>query len=179
MTAYRRFCARFGVPMTVAAALAAGPAAAQETEHWGTARGWDVRVDSTLGNGCFILAGFEDGTVFRLGFDRTDDSAYMMVGNDDWGSIGEGKDYELEIRMDRASPWSAPATGVRIDGSPFLYIPLDEADFVEEFMRKHTLAIDHDGDEVVRLSLEGSSAAIVEMVECQDKVDRGVDPFKN
>lgn len=170
---------RLGAPIVVAAALAAGPAAAQDTEQWGTARGWDVRVDSSMGDGCFVLAGFEDGTVFRLGFDRTDDSAYLMVGNDDWSSIEEGKDYALEIRMDRAAPWEAPATGVRLDGSPFLFIPLDEADFVDEFMRKHTLAIDYDGTAVAHLSLEGSSAAIVEMVECQEKVDRGEDPFKN
>ena len=94
--------------------------------------------------------------------------------------------FPIELSTRTSQPRAVPhcsvswaATGIRLDGSPFLFIPLDEADFVDEFMRKHTLAIDYDGTAVAHLSLEGSSAAIVEMVECQEKVDRGEDPFKN
>src|SRR4051794_4029448 len=102
------------------AAFATGPASAADAVRWGKVSGWDVLVDTTLGNGCFIFTVYDGGTALRLGFDANEDDAYLMVGNQKWASIEHGKDYDIEIRMDRDAPWRATATGVDFDGLPLL-----------------------------------------------------------
>lgn len=154
-------------------ALLATPVNAVEAEiaEWGEVRGWAIGVDFTVGNGCFISTDFEDGTRFRLGFDNTNDAVFIVVGNPNWQSIEDGKEYDIKVRMDRASPWLATATGGRLDGLPVLVAYTTESNFVVEFMRKREIRVEYEGVEIANLSLRGSSAAIQEMVRCQDEMD--------
>lgn len=172
--------------LTAILLLASTPALAQnaETANWGEVKGWTIGVDFTVGNGCFIVTDFEDGTTFRLGFDKASGGAYMAVGNAAWASIEDGKEYDIQVQMDRARPWYATATGGKLDDKPVLIATTDEANFVVEVMRKKGIKVTYEGQVIANLSLYGTSAAVAEMVRCQDEMDRnggprnaGADPF--
>jgi hypothetical protein len=60
-------------------------ASAQEVVTWGEAGGWDVLVDKTLANGCFIQAEFEDGSLIRMGIDKEEGGGYVTAFNDALG----------------------------------------------------------------------------------------------
>jgi len=55
--------------IVTAAVLAMGVTAsavsAQSLVQWGTAGGWDVMIDPSLGNGCLIQAEYMDGSFVR------------------------------------------------------------------------------------------------------------------
>lgn len=179
------------VKKAAAAALAASLAAtsiapamaASDAIRWGKVQGWDVMIDPTLGNGCFVYTTYDGGTALRLGFSPDDGEAYLMVGNLKWGSIEHGKTYPIEFKMDRDAPWRATATGVDFDGLPLLMVSTDEPDFLIDFAKKNSLQVTYRGTIVATLSLRGTYAAISEMINCQDQVDRfgvrgrGGDPF--
>src|SRR5437762_814048 len=152
--------------------LASAPASAGDAVRWGKVAGWDILVDTTLGNGCFIFTIYDGGTALRLGFDPDEGDAYLMVGNQKWASIEHGKDYEIEIRMDRDAPWHATATGVDFDGLPLLMASTDQPDFLVDFMKKNNLTVRYQNQTVANLSLKGTFAAVAEMLKCQDQVDK-------
>jgi hypothetical protein len=152
-------------------AFANGTASAADAVRWGKVSGWDILVDTTSGNGCFIFTIYDGGTALRLGFDAQEDDAYLMVGNQKWASIEHGKDYEIEIRMDRDAPWRATATGVDFDGLPLLMASTDQPNFLIDFMKKNTLEVRFRNQSIATLSLKGTYAAVAEMLKCQDYVD--------
>lgn len=155
------------------AVCAVAPAgAAQDVLRWGSAGGWDILIDQTLGDGCFIYTQYDAGTVVRLGFSPDDGEAYLMVGNTKWASIKDGKDYDIQVRMDRDSPWYVTATGVQFDGVPFLMATTDQPDFLIDFARKNSLAVNFNGQTITSLDLSGTYAAVSEMLNCQDQVDK-------
>ncbi len=64
---------------------------------WKRVGSWDIRVDRSLNYGCFLVNVYQGGTVFRIGFDRTNGGGYLMLGNPNWRSIEVGKEYDLEL----------------------------------------------------------------------------------
>ena len=73
---------------------------------WKKVGHWQIRVDTTLNNGCFLYTSFERGTILRIGLDKTaTGGGYIIIGNDDWKSIEVGKDYKISIKFDDELPW--------------------------------------------------------------------------
>ena len=62
--------------------FAISPALAQETALWRTVGQWQIRVDATLGYGCFLVGSYTRGTVLRIGIDQQNGNGYVMVGNE-------------------------------------------------------------------------------------------------
>ncbi len=86
------------------AALIAGLAStvtnAQKLEQWDTAGGWDVLIDSNLGEGCLIQAAYHDGSAIRIGFGRSIGEGYVAVFNEAWGDINRGEPYGILFDLD-------------------------------------------------------------------------------
>jgi hypothetical protein len=164
-------------------ALPPAGSAAQTSIPWTEVGGWIVAADSSLGFGCFVLNVYEDGTAIRLGFDKSVGGGYVLLGNTRWASIEELKDYDITIQMDNEPIWTAIATGGRMDDLPVLRITFGDPDFVYEFMRKLGLRVWFNGREVANLSLRGSAAAAVAMLECQEAFNEMApsvsDPFSD
>lgn len=151
--------------------------------------GWVVRVDTTLGWGCFAFGEFERGTVFRIGLSPESESLYVMIGHVSWNSIEHGKSYRLNARFGNKAPWKIDATGYQLPGG-FTVLMFDATDdrFVTEFQREHSISISYGGREISNLSLRGSYAAMEKTIECQQEVNYILadeiyeiysDPFRN
>lgn len=139
---------------------------AKKAIRWKKVAGWEIRVDQTLGYGCFLFAGFEKGTVLRLGFAKSI-GAYLMIGDLAWKSLERGKNYKLRIKFDEDSWWSADATALDMNGVTALTVMFTNADFIHEFARRHTIFISYRGKSVANLKLKGTYAAVKELVNCQ------------
>lgn len=158
--------------------LSGSAVANEETIEWGSVGNWGIFVDKTLGNSCYLTTAYVDGTFFRLGFTERDAKfpMYVGIGNRDWQSLEIGKDYDVQLQLDNLNIWNAPASAGSIGGIPFLFVNTDQVQFVDEFMRRHTLRVHFGGREILRLNLQGSNAAAVEMLRCQNAVVNHLPP---
>ncbi len=148
----------------------AGPAAGESgSPLWKKVGAWQVRVDQTVGHGCFAVSLYEEGSLLRIGFDINAKGAYIIVGNGSWKSIELGKEYEIKFQFDDEAPWSGVTRGFAFDreGPRYLMGAIESAEFFSEFSRKNALSIGYRGREIARLSLMGSRRAIEEMLSCQ------------
>ncbi|GKX35284.1 MAG: hypothetical protein MnENMB40S_29020 [Rhizobiaceae bacterium MnEN-MB40S] len=157
-----------------------------EVVHWADVGNWSIFADRTLGNACYAVTVYESGIFLRAGFNGSGSGGdtYVAVGSLDWKSIEFGKEYDITFQMDREAPWNGTATGAIIGEVPFLVIYHDNYDFFEEFARKLGIRIIYEGKQIANLSLRGSHAALMSMIECQAVVNeystrpKEKDPFK-
>jgi hypothetical protein len=167
------------------------------TAKWGKVGGWDIRVDRTVGDGCFAMQVFEGGTIVRIGFDVTNRAIYLIFGHDNWKSLEEGKLYPVVIRFDNSQDYNGEMKGQRLGKAIFLVHSNLNADFLNDFMQRNTMQIFYRGDRIASLSLKNTYAAVGEVKTCQHEVGmagakqrsedpitpsapatRGADPFK-
>jgi len=153
--------------------LAIAPALAQNTPLWRTVGQWQIRIDASLGYGCFLVGSYTRGTVLRIGIDQQNGNGYVMVGNEAWRSLQVGNQYDLALRFDGAAPWRGRATARRIGQGDmvFLYLSFDRARFLVELARRNNMAIYYQGAVVTSLPLHGTNAAVQEMLNCQRAAD--------
>lgn len=146
---------------------------AQETPLWRTVGQWQIRVDASLGYGCFLVGSYTRGTVLRIGIDQQSGNGYVMVGNEAWRSLQVGNQYDLALRFDSNAPWRGSATARRIGSGDmvFLYLSFDRARFLVELARRNNMTIFYQGDVVTSLPLRGTNAAVQEMLNCQRAAD--------
>lgn len=153
--------------------LAPSPASAQDTPLWRQIGQWQIRVDASLGYGCFLVGSYTRGTVLRIGIDQQNGNGYVMVGNETWRSLQVGGQYDLALRFDNNSPWRGRATARRIGNGDmvFLYLSFDRARFLVELARRNNMTIYYQGNVVTTLPLHGTNAAVQEMINCQRAAD--------
>lgn len=164
------------ISLILALLLGVSSAVAQETTQWDSVEGWSIRVDSSVGDGCYIHGRYDSGTNLRLGYDPQASGVYVILGNPAWRSIEQGTVYELTLQFDQRTPRRIDATGVPVNGRSALAFKLSEGDFVQQFMERNVLTISYRGSEVDRLTLSGSIEAVEAMVQCQNQVDQAQRP---
>lgn len=140
---------------------------------WKSVPGWEVLMDQTMGNACYVTTSYQDGTTLRLGFDFTGPKGrfYMALGNDNWKSLEAGKDYPVQIQFDNVSPWTATARALDFASSKWLHVTTENSNFPDEFSRKQGMRVHFQGRQIVFLRLKGSARAMDEMLACQKTVN--------
>jgi hypothetical protein len=158
--------------------------AGEDMPEYGAVKGWSIRVDTTLGNGCFAYAQYEGDTVLRLGVDNRDNTIYVLFGDSDWESIEYRKEYLVEIQFGDEGKWKGDATGMSFDppeDQPYLWIHVvsdNAANFIAEFMKEQNVALFYNDNSIANLRLKGSYAAGLKLIECQEVMKSNKkDPF--
>jgi hypothetical protein len=152
-----------------------------ETELWKRLDSWNVYVDHTLDDGCFLTSEFTNKTVFRIGLNPKDvGNYYLLVGNSDWKSIQPDTKYSLTFKFDEESPWDVPTKGVQMSDGVYLLASFSDTTFWSEFVRSYVLNITKDGRSVTKISMAGTNQAFGELIRCQEYENankRSSDPF--
>jgi hypothetical protein len=157
--------------------IAMAPVAwSEETVSWGKVGGWDIRVDRTVGDGCFAMQVFERGTVVRIGFDVASKAIYLVFGHDNWKSLEEGKVYPVVIRFDSGQEYKGSMEGQRLAKTVFLVHHNLNNDFLKDFMQRNTMEVFYRGDSIANLSLRNTYAAVGEVINCQREIVAGSKP---
>lgn len=148
-------------------ALATG-AQAQNLVTMGTVGVWDIMVDPVVGNGCLIMASFEDGSDVRIGFDAENEAGYVLALNHGWDGVVEDQIYTVTLDVD-GSQYEGEGTGTVIDGKPGVDIAFEDVEFLMDVASKNTLSLINHGETVMAIDLKDSAAALVEAIACQEK----------
>lgn len=135
---------------------------------WGNVPGWDILIDPALNNGCLVAAEFVDGSQVFIGFDMSDDSAYVTSVNPAWTEVEEDSVYPISMALDD-SEYEGEGTGLFVGDVPGVQTDLDGADFFGDIMTAKTLTLSHDGGAQVSLDLTGASDAMQALIKCQDE----------
>lgn len=142
---------------------------AQQLEFWGEAGGWDVMVDPTLGDGCLIQAAYQDGSVVRIGFDRTQGAGYVTAFNDAWGDIEEGATYPILFDLD-GQEYDGEAQGIYLNGVPGADIYFTNPDFLWDIAAKYTMTLYNEYGEVMSIDLGGTMSGLEAAIACQEEM---------
>jgi hypothetical protein len=148
--------------------LLAPAAQAQDLIPWGASDYWDVLIDPTLGNGCLIQSEFEDGSVVRIGLDRTTGYGYVTAFNEAWGDIEPGKLYPVAFALDN-DQYEGEARGIYLQDTPGADIEFDNVEFFLSIAQRQTMTMFHDGAEVLSIDLTGTALGLEAVLECQDE----------
>lgn len=152
----------------------------KETSVWKTVDPWYILVDHTLADSCFMLASFNNETIFRVGINARDDSFYLLISNPGWTSLQVGKRYPLEFNIDGTSPWDVQASAKLIGKTPALIAEFTDASFWDDVVKGRVLTVTREGRFVTSVSLSGTAAAFAEFVACQKAYNaRNSDPFRD
>lgn len=172
---------KFGIlsSLALAAGLAALPALAQQSERLYSYKAWTVDGVTFDDGSVACLAEVSDpGESFSLWVfpDRT---IRLQFYSEDW-SFGESDTANLEVEIDRRSPWTL--TGANLTQNSVLFdLPDEDAavDFVVEVARGNTLYLRSEaGEEVRSYSLAGSSASIQTLIDCGNAISADGNPFQ-
>lgn len=126
-------------------------------------------IDPSLGNGCLIQSEFNDGSVVRIGFDRTQGGGYVTAFNMAWGDIEEGAYYSVLFALD-GQDYDAEARGMYLGDVPGADIPFDNPDFLFDIAKKYTMTLYTEEGEVMSIDLTGSYKALEAAMECQEEM---------
>ncbi len=161
---------KYGLTLVFGLVLGIAPhAQAQQLELWGTAGGWEVLIDPSLGDGCLIQAEYNDGSVVRIGFDRLEGGAYVTVFNDAWGDIEEDAIYPISFSLD-GQVYDGEAVGIYLENIPGADIAFTNADFLWDIAKRYTMTLYSEEGEVMSIDLDGSYVGLEAALECQDEV---------
>jgi hypothetical protein len=156
-------------------AIGSDAAMAVDTIDWKVVGSWDIRVDPSVNFGCFMLASYTRGDVFRFGFDRQSAHGYIIVGNANWHSISAGSQYPISLQFDSETPWTGNALGVDVgDGLKGLELSFTDQRVMQELAERQVLSISYQSSSIASLPLTGTGTAVAELVSCQNQVDRTV-----
>lgn len=165
--------ARMGRVILFAAlgALAASVSHAQGTAaRWGEVGGWSIRVDRSVGDGCYAHQQYTDDSHLRIGFDMKKKTIYFMITNPAWRSIEVGKIYSMQLIFDGQYKYNGEFVGIKMGD----YVWLDHSDvsgeFAKDFMQRSNLRVFYQGARIASLSLANTYAAVAEVMNCQREV---------
>ena len=104
-------------------AVVSGPfeVLAQRSGKWADVGGWEIRVDASVGNGCFALQEYEDGSIVRIGVDIDNKRLYLFFGNNGWKSLEQGKIYPVRVVFDGVSAYNGEMNGHRLSAGPWCW----------------------------------------------------------
>jgi hypothetical protein len=164
-----------GMRKFIAAAMAmagsAGWATAQTSEVLFSHKHWQVEIvgwdDGTVGCVAQVSAPGESFSIWTY----ADGAVQLQFYSTAW-QFGEGDTADLEVQIDRRSPWSLTAAEL-YQNSVLFYLPDSDAgvNFIVEVAQGNRLFLRAaDGSDVQNYSLSGSRASIDALVECGNTI---------
>ena len=158
----------------VFALSSAGAAIGQETVTWNNnIQGWNVAIDRTINDSCFIISGFNNEQFVRFQFNTAQQNVQLIVANIHWDAVQNGQNYDIEVAFGDREAWSGIAKGHRwSDILPSLVLSVPMADqqaahFIEDLTAKESISISYEGAEIANLALAGAEEAVASLLDCQ------------
>jgi hypothetical protein len=163
----------------VISALAAGGVLAETASRTIFQRGaWDVQiVDFEDGTQSCVANVYLDGDSFSLWAD-SNAMVRLQFFSEAW-EFGEGTTANLEVEIDRRSPWTMTNAELYLQSVLFDIPDSDQGvAFLTEVMQGRTLYLRNEsGEHVQAYPLAGSSASIQTLIDCVGQIGRPSNPF--
>jgi hypothetical protein len=165
-------------------ALIGTSAMAEPSAKWSQVGPWQIMVDRSIGNSCFMISSYGNGTMLRVGFNNLNNSSYFFISNPAWQSLEAGKQYQIAGQFDGGQMVSWTANAVNMSGSIVLSVGFDSPSPTEVltiFGQRLNFKLYYHGNLLANMNLNGTAAAIAETINCNQQVsaknDQKSDPF--
>lgn len=135
--------------------------------------GWNIAIDTTIDNSCFMLTGFEGERFLRFQFNTTQESIQLILASPHWQTLESNQDYDVSVAFDDRALWEGVAKAriwKQLLPSLVLTIPLEDqsaAEFLAQFSTTESVVVVQGETEIANLALRGNAAAVSSMIECQ------------
>ncbi len=151
----------------LAVAVLTVPCEAAVTKY-GSAAGWDIYVDDSMGPGCVIMRDNPDGeTQAQIGIDATAaPRGYLALYTKKPTKITAGETLSVEFDVD-GQKYTGVAKGQQMQGYGGAFVPFDNLDFIYDLAKKKALTITSKGYKTVVVNLTGTDDAFKALRECQ------------
>ena len=171
---------------TILMGLLGASAMATEAPKWGQVGPWRIAVDQTLGNGCFMMAGYNN-TSFRVGINNTRNESYFMIANPAWQTLVVGQQYQLAGQFDNGTivTWTGTAGQLSTATGSVTYLEVTfntpaPAQVMQVFGQRWNFKLYYRGNLLADLNLKGTEAAVASLLNCNQQFTAGAgDPFAN
>ena len=132
-------------------------------------RGWVIEYTPEI-NTCWLGREHDNGVLLQLVYFPRSRSFSLRLLNEKWTKIENNAVYKLKLHMDGgADRWVGDAKGLWTnDGIPGFSLNGLSYEFIESFMKRHRVDVYSaaSGNWVTALALDGTSAAMVSMLQC-------------
>jgi hypothetical protein len=151
----------------LAVAVLTVPCEAAVTKY-GSAAGWDIYVDDSMGPGCVIMRDNPgDETQAQIGIDATAAlRGYLALYTKKPTKITAGETLSVEFDVD-GQKFTGVAKGQQMQGYDGAFVPFDNLDFIYDLAKKKALTITSKGHKTVVVNLTGTDDAFKALRECQ------------
>lgn len=148
----------------------------EEAVRWNVPGTWHIGATDL---GCYMATKSDRGTILLVGIDRQSAQGIVGVSDETWRSVERGRRYPLEMEFNDGTWWRGEAAGL---GRGALYMTFDKPEFLVDFATKKSVTIWYAGQQMTRLPLTGSRAALEDLAQCEQSKGRGYrdgDPFSD
>lgn len=157
---------------TTAAALLAVLAlpALAENVPFSEAGAWAILKDGDRSDNCFAEAQFSDGVLLRMGFLDDAKKGFVGVFNGAWTQFEKGTTYPVAVAVDGKAFEAVlieSVYGRKVDDLRGAEVTFKEPALLEAVAAGKSLTFMSEGSEVVTVGLDGSAAALEQVVACQ------------
>lgn len=151
----------------LAVAFLAVPCEAAVTKY-GSAAGWDIYVDDSMGPGCVLMKDNPDGeTQAQIGINATAaPRGYLALYTKTPTKITPGETLNVEFDVD-GQKYTGIAKGQQMQGYDGAFVPFDNLDFIYDLAKKKALTITAKGRKTVVVNLTGTDDAFKALRTCQ------------
>ncbi|MEM6889267.1 MAG: hypothetical protein AAF636_14125 [Pseudomonadota bacterium] len=141
-----------------------------EPLDWGSASGWDIKINSSSERACYATRVVEDGSEVQIGVDPTLKGGYLAIYNAAWTHLKEGDVAFVEFDFG-ASRFGGDVEVRFKNHVPGGYAFFNNPRFVEEFARRFDVRIVGSRGTEYGIDLTGTRKAIAEVLACQSGTD--------
>jgi hypothetical protein len=142
---------------------------------------WAVRVDPSMGNGCYMTAYYSTGDMFRLGYDNRNNSVFVSIQNNNWKSLVPGQKYEVVAQIDGGPLTTLQAMAWKVQTGMMLAAEFSNPQqVVDLFSSGSNFQLFYQGKRISNLQLTGTAAAAAQVTACNRAyagTTPGSDPF--
>lgn len=153
----------------LAVAVLTVPSQAAETvTKYGSAAGWNIYVNKSMGPGCVLMRDNPDGeTQAQIGIDATAaPRGYLALYTKKTTNIAPGKNISVVFDVD-GDKYTGVAKGQEMEGYDGAFVPFNNLDFIYDLAKKKALTITSEGRRTVVVDLTGTDDAFKALRECQ------------
>ena len=147
-------------------------AAGQSSRKWAIVGDWEVWVDLTESNSCFVMQMYEHNAVFRIGYRDDTAAGYVFLANDKWKSLVVGSKYAIEIQFDSKTPWKGNATAKKVNNVTYLYMDFAGQGLIKDMAHSDNVLIKYQDQAIASVRLKRADEALDELSRCQARADR-------
>ena len=153
------------VSATLIATCAQSEQADAAHETWGESGDWVIKVDASVGNGCYMERTTEDGTLVQVGIVPDLEGGFFAAYNSAWDGIEAGVKGTVYFDFGASlfgGEYVGSTNGDMVGGYAFFNNP----EFIKEFARRNEVVIEGDRGNALDFKLTGTLKAINAVRNC-------------